>query len=279
MTARFISSVLRGRSSALVAVALVATAVTTAQASTIFTSNLSSVTSPGGATTGNNFQIGYSQGSPAGAVSGVTNTSTGGTLGYNFVFANGSPNATVNATEANTIGGWGDSGVVKLDSNTKADSMDTQDDGAFLALDSVYQQSAVDVALTTVAGQTYTVTFDWAGDQQTLGTMPTTDSLTVGFTGNTSQTTGPISVPTLGFVGWTQVTDTFTASGTSSVLSFLASGTPSGVQPAFVLLDNITVATVTAPPPPTIPEPNSLLLLSTGLVGLGGFIRSRFNKN
>jgi hypothetical protein len=55
------------------------------------------------------------------------------------------------------------------------------------------------------------------------------------------------------------------------VLSFLASD-PNGQNqvPAFALIDNLSF-TVTS----TVPEPNSLLLLSTGLLGLGGYLRMR----
>jgi hypothetical protein len=41
-------------------------------------------------------------------------------------------------------------------------------------------------------------------------------------------------------------------------------------DPAFALLDNLSF-TVTSP----VPEPNSLLLLSTGLLGLSGYMRMR----
>ena len=71
------------------------------------------------------------------------------------------------------------------------------------------------------------------------------------------------------------------------MLSFLAGGTPTGAnqEPAMTLLDNISVSEGTPiippPPPPPLPtpEPNSLLLLSTGLCGLGGFLRYRVKKS
>jgi hypothetical protein len=43
--------------------------------------------------------------------------------------------------------------------------------------------------------------------------------------------------------------------------------------PAFALVDNLSF-TVTPP----VPEPNSLLLLSTGLLGLGGYMRMRYKS-
>ena len=52
---------------------------------------------------------------------------------------------------------------------------------------------------------------------------------------------------------------TYTATAASEVLSFLATGTPSGVPP-FALLDGVTLNSV--------PEPGSLALLGIGLIAL-----------
>jgi hypothetical protein len=76
--------------------------------------------------------------------------------------------------------------------------------------------------------------------------------------------------------GWETETLTFdiTNNTNSGLFSFLASDPNMGAQdPAFALLDNINYSVMT----PT-PEPNSLMLLGTGLAGLGGFVRSRFKK-
>jgi hypothetical protein len=247
---------------------------TTAHATVIFTSNLSNVTTPSGDTTGNNFQLGFM----GGAVPGITNTfNTGTTWGFNFVFS--SPSS------ANLVGAYnqGGSSIVKLDSAVVADPLDTRDNGYFLALDSVYNVAAININVATIIGDTYTVSFDWAGTQQPGYTGTTTDFLTVDLGSLPAQVTGSLTVPQQGFTGcavttWCDVTDTFTATTTGNqVLSFLAGGTPTGAnqEPAMTLLDNISVS---QNPPSSAPEPDSLVLLATGLVGLGGFLRWRSKK-
>jgi hypothetical protein len=273
MTARFTTSNLRGRVSALVALAIAFTVATAAHASIIFTSNLSDITTPSPNPNGNQFQLGYDGGS----VAGITNTNdSDGNPGYNFIYQS--------AFKSWFNGASSDSGnTIQLDSNVVADPFDTQDGGYFLALDSVYENSAIDINVSTIAGDTYTVDFDWAGVQQQGYSGATTDFLTVGLTGSASQSTSSINVASGGFTGWDQVSDTFTAASTGTeVLSFLAGGTPTGAnqEPAMTLLDNISVSqSNTAPPPSPTPEPNSLLLLSTGLLGLGGFLRYRLKKS
>jgi hypothetical protein len=248
------------------------TVSTTAHATTIFTSNLSSITTPSGSGDGNNFQLNYM----GGTVTGITNTFfTGTTWGFNFDYQSPS--------QAQGVGAFNQGGPtsIKLDGAVVADSADTQDGGYFLALDSVYEAAPIDINVATVAGQTYTVSFDYAGTQQPGYTGTTTDFLTVGLTGSTSQTTASLTVTQQSFTGWDAVSDTFTAASTGTeVLSFLAGGTPSGAnqEPAMTLLDNINVSTNSAPPPPMTPEPSSLLLLATGLLGLGGIVRYRFKK-
>lgn len=277
MTSRFTTPQFRRRIFTVLGLALAALATTTAHAGIIFTSNLSNITTPSPNPNGNQFQLGYNGGS----VAGITNTNAADSKpGYNFIYEN--------AFKSWFNGASSDTGnTIQLDTAVLDDLADTQDGGYFLALDSVYENAAIDVNLSTIAGDTYTVTFDWAGVQQRYYSGTTTEFLAVALNGGTAQVTSPVSVPEQQFSGWqTGVTDTFTATTTGTeVLSFLAGGTPTGAnqEPAMTLLDNISVSeapptNVPPPPPSPTPEPNSLLLLSTGLCGLGGFLRHRAKR-
>lgn len=97
--------------------------------------------------------------------------------------------------------------------------------------------------------------------------------------GGTGEKTAPCILSQT-WSGWESESLTFNigAGGNNGILLFLASDPNAGAQdPAFALLDNINYS-ITPPSSPT-PEPNSLILLGTGLAGLSGFVRSRFKKS
>jgi hypothetical protein len=71
------------------------------------------------------------------------------------------------------------------------------------------------------------------------------------------------------FTGWYSETFDYTATSTTEVLSFMADGTPNG-EPPFALLDGVSLNNVTP-----APEPGTLPLLFTGLMGGLGILRSR----
>ena len=223
------------------------------------------------------------------------------TYGYNF--------ALQSATSAVTI--TPQTGL-KMDSATVSNDLGTTSNPApVLALDADYQQAAVTTSLSGLAaGDIVTLTFDFAGDQQkqgsdscggctgnfdalldvTLGGASASSGLTAlnstggdldAAKGASQDTTTSCAtenghtpcITSQGFSGWETESLTFTVNNTSTndVLSFLASDPNAVAQdPAFALLDNLSF-TVTSP----VPEPNSLLLLSTGLLGLSGYMRMR----
>jgi hypothetical protein len=215
--------------------------------------------------------------------------------GYAYNFAFSSASQAVNTGPNNTLG-------VVMDGATTGTN--------FLALDADYGEAALSTSTTLSGlsqGATVTVTFGFAGTQQLTGSdscgtcTGNFDALLAVTLGGSAPTAGgallnaatgagAIDTTTSGcpsgastcivsqeWSGWESETLTFTASSSSEVLSFIASA-PSGQAnvPAFALVDNVAY---TVTPPTATPEPSSLMLLSTGLLGLGGFLRMRYKNS
>lgn len=208
--------------------------------------------------TGGIGQIGYNGTSLA----GWTNGAYGNTVGYNFVYSAGS---------ADTTGANGNSGNVKLwgpnDGSNNGFTGSSPDGGNFIAADGAYQQAAISQTVNgLVSGQKYTVSFWYAGAQQYGFTGDTTEQWVVSL-GNQTLSTAVLSDTSHGFTGWVYTSLTFTATGSSEVLSFLANGTPNG-EPPFSLLDGVSMVQA-------VPEPGSISLLAAGLIGLAFLVRRR----
>jgi hypothetical protein len=168
---------------------------------------------------------------------------------YAFVFAPGTADTTGANGEFGNLSLWGPG-------NGSANGLGPSPNGGnFVALDGAFQPGALSQTINGLtAGQSYTLSFYWAGAQQSGFVGANTEQLVVSF-GSQTQDTPVLSNASQGFTGWQQQTMTFTADGSSDVLSFLAFGTPSGVPP-FSLLDGVSLNAAT-------PEVGSWLMTFT----------------
>jgi len=182
--------------------------------------------------------------------------------GYNFVYTSGS----ADTTGASGIKLWGPG-----DGAANGMPATSPDGGNYLALDGVFHPGALSQTINGLAvGHKYNVSFYWAGAQQFDFHGTTTEGFNVSL-GSQTLSTGMVTNASHGFSGWQKTTLTFTATNSSEVLSFLATGTPIGVPPLSVL-DGVSLDLQTP-----VPEPASLGLVLTGLAGVGRLI-SRRNK-
>jgi hypothetical protein len=137
--------------------------------------------------------------------------------------------------------------------------------GNFIAADGASNQGPITQTVTgLITGRTYTVGFYYAAAEQLGFNAPTHSQWDVSF-GGQSQSTQVLNIAGEGFSGWQYASLTFTASGTSDVLSFLAVGTPSG-EPPFSLLDGVDVE---------VPEPSSAAIFLMGIIGVESARRLR----
>lgn len=183
-------------------------------------------------------------------------------------------------TSCPTLPGWTSSGFVYLEPsgggwNTAGVIPTSPDGGNFLALDGDqnFPGSISQVINGLTPGVATTVTFEMSGaNYYTLPDTLTTDQLEVSLGGESQLT--PVLGPGSDPKAWQTYSLTFMPTSASETLSFLAIGTPVG-DPPLVLLDGVSISDATGSP---VPEPASLSLLTTGLIGVGGLLRSRFSK-
>jgi hypothetical protein len=139
--------------------------------------------------------------------------------------------------------------------------------GNFLAEDGDYITGPVTQTIGgLIVGHTYDLTFNYAFGQQYGFSGATIQSLAADI-GSTSWDSGNVNVASHGFSGWQSATVDFTASSTSEVLSFLATGNLP--VPPFALVSDVSITAV--------PEPATWAMLLAGFAGLGyaGFRSAR----
>jgi hypothetical protein len=120
--------------------------------------------------------------------------------------------------------------------------------------------SWISQSLNTVAGQTYSLSFDFGNRPDNRGAASNGLSWSIGsltgIVGNNTDTS------------WASFTTTFTGTGSPMTLRFAAVGTSDGYGTS---LDNISVNTVAS----AVPEPQSLALMLAGLGAMGLVLRRR----
>ena len=184
------------------------------------------------------------------------------TSGYNFLFTSGTADTTGAANEygaALKLWGPGDGSANSL-------PVASPNGGNFIGADGAYLQAPLQQTINNLdVNSVVNITFYWAGAQQYNYDGATTEAWQVTLGSETRSTPVVINVAH-GFTLWRQTTLSFVVTSATEVLSFLAIGTPAGVPP-FSLLDGVSISEV--------PEPASMMLLSTGLVLVGLMSRRR----
>jgi hypothetical protein len=183
------------------------------------------------------------------------------TAGYNFVFTPGTADTTGAAGQYGKLYLWGP----KNGSNNGLTTSPAA--GNFLAFDGGTHVGAVSQTISGLKiGKYVDVSFYYAAAQQYGFNAATTEQFKVSLGGQTDLTP-VLSIVNHGFSGWHYETLSFKATSSSEVLSFLASGTPTGVPP-FALLDGVSMSIT--------PEPATwALVLLGGAFSLAGLAYAR----
>jgi hypothetical protein len=196
------------------------------------------------------------------------------TTGYNFLMQSGSADTTGEPGIDGFVAFWGPN-----DGAANGLPATSPDGGNFVALDSYLAPGGgIAVAALTqtinglTPGQTYALSFYWAGAQEYNYGGATTDQLLVSL-GTQTDDTAIVSLASHGFSGWAQTTLDYTASSTSEVLSFLATGTPPVSDPPFVFLDGVSLTTTSS-----VPDTASTAMLFGCAATVLGFAARRYNR-
>src|SRR5579862_4188388 len=155
-----------------------------------------------------------------------TNATGWATTGYNFIFTPGSADTTGETGQSGNVQMWGPN-------NGSANGLPatSPNGGNFVAADGGVSVGAITQTIHGLkVGDTYQLSFDWAAAQQYGHSGATTEKWTAKL-GNQEFSTPIQSIASHGFSGWQTQTFDYKATSTSEVLSFLATGAPTGVPP------------------------------------------------
>ena len=190
---------------------------------------------------------------------------------YNFLFTSGSADTTGAKSQYTgpNLTLWGPGNGVN-----NGLTASSPDGGNFVAMDGAYHTGPLTQTITgLVVGQSYTLSFWYAGAQQSGYNGATTEGVDVSL-GGVTQDAPILNNVDHGFTGWKQETFTYTATSSTELLSFLANGTPNG-EPPFTLLDGVSL---TGPTATATPLPAALFFVAPALAGVFGFSRRKQNK-
>lgn len=133
-----------------------------------------------------------------------------------------------------------------------------------------HDATGVQQTIATVAGTGYDLSF-WIGNNSDFASVTSTTLVSIDSAVGTSYTNSQLNATNGGLTVWQEFTQQFTATGSTTTISFTNEDPPTdGINQ----LDDVSVVSQVA----STPEPSSMALLGTGLIGLGPVVRKRLKK-